>query len=563
MSLSATLHYRCMFELEPRFDEAEAWSNVVKTIRYWISKREETNDAFGGQWMYVGGQWKGTHQPRLLVQTAAAVGNGTIEAPQHWAIRYEKPCSQISFRQWRTDIGIGRLPGGLFGISLATNHWLLPGYLGDEPPIPEPSAPGVLKLLLGSNEWVAFAGTQKLTAAPAELSVGSGMTFREILEDPGRSCPIVYVSKDSHTGNLLLDTHRLSNLLAGGASVFEAQEVDVSRELSYILPHKYQCRDGMVRIYQPRLNFDLPFDYQRHRFVTREHILERSPVTVEDMIIRSVARRPVLRATGQVTTVEDVQAKIRDFRLAELGNSKDAASLQERVNLLYELNTQLHENVTRLTTEKDGAEEQCLELMIQVDQKDDENRTLRYQCDADRAARVQSDAAVRRIEKQLAALANLASLPENLEEAVSLIERLHADRILFLDEAKASAREAGINSSKSEIWKVWRCLWAVATTLHELHFREEGQSLDIESVFQERTGFKLALTEGGQTKADKKLMKHRTLLYQGREIDITPHVKFGREPRLLRIHYCPDHDTGRLLVGHCGDHLETAGSRYR
>jgi hypothetical protein len=34
-------------------------------------------------------------------------------------------------------------------------------------------------------------------------------------------------------------------------------------------------------------------------------------------------------------------------------------------------------------------------------------------------------------------------------------------------------------------------------------------------------------------------------------------VKYGnRAPKLLRVHYYPDRERRRIVIGHCGDHLE-------
>ena len=44
----------------------------------------------------------------------------------------------------------------------------------------------------------------------------------------------------------------------------------------------------------------------------------------------------------------------------------------------------------------------------------------------------------------------------------------------------------------------------------------------------------------------------------------TPHVKWGNEPpRLLRIHFFVDREQKSLVIGHCGDHLDTYGTRRR
>ena len=46
--------------------------------------------------------------------------------------------------------------------------------------------------------------------------------------------------------------------------------------------------------------------------------------------------------------------------------------------------------------------------------------------------------------------------------------------------------------------------------------------------------------------------------YKGQEIDVSPHVKHGTTPgNILRVHYYADLQDKVLVVGHCGDHLDT------
>ena len=71
------------------------------------------------------------------------------------------------------------------------------------------------------------------------------------------------------------------------------------------------------------------------------------------------------------------------------------------------------------------------------------------------------------------------------------------------------------------------------------------------------------MTEGKQTKNDKNLVKLRKLKYMGAEVDITLHVKYGsKAPKCLRVHFYADHERQMLVVGHCGDHLDTYGSQW-
>ena len=100
----------------------------------------------------------------------------------------------------------------------------------------------------------------------------------------------------------------------------------------------------------------------------------------------------------------------------------------------------------------------------------------------------------------------------------------------------------------------------MALQLHRLHF--DTQSADIERDFRDATGLELALSEGKLTKQMKQAKRERKRTYRGAEIDITPHVKVdGRPSGRLRIHYHADHENRVIVVGHCGDHLTTAGTQ--
>ena len=157
---------------------------------------------------------------------------------------------------------------------------------------------------------------------------------------------------------------------------------------------------------------------------------------------------------------------------------------------------------------------------------------------------------------------SVSDLPRSLPEVIEIIERLHAGRIVFTPEAVASARTADINSAANGCEIAWKHLHAAATVLPRLAFDESVSGAMLPSRFQVESGCDLTMTEGKATKADPHLVSSRVLSFDGQAWDITPHIKYGvRPPKCLRIHFALDRDKRRVVVGHCGDHLETAGTR--
>ena len=86
---------------------------------------------------------------------------------------------------------------------------------------------------------------------------------------------------------------------------------------------------------------------------------------------------------------------------------------------------------------------------------------------------------------------------------------------------------------------------------------------DVQKDYQAATSFELALTEGSMTNKGAKYMKQRERIYRGQIVSIAPHIKgrSGSSNDHFRLHYYADTERRVIVVGHCGAHLETAGSK--
>ena len=105
-------------------------------------------------------------------------------------------------------------------------------------------------------------------------------------------------------------------------------------------------------------------------------------------------------------------------------------------------------------------------------------------------------------------------------------------------------------------------LRSIPTVLWELYFGEKP-SIGVCDDYRDATGFEIALTERSQTKDDSGLMKLRKRSYRGKTISIVPHIK-GRDAskrNSFRVHYYVDKERKLIVIGHCGCHLKTSGTR--
>lgn len=551
---NTTVHYRCSFDLRPQAALTEPWSSLTKSIRHWIEQSPqhappETNNAFFAGWFFRGGEWKPPGSRYHYVKTACLVGDGDEQSPQYWAVRYEHDGDDAA-RTWRTDIGVTRIGQNTYRFAMTTGHFMRDGYLGREPKPPLPTAPRLVGWLLRSTDWRAFSGTEELLDRPRILNTGDGEAFRRRLEDPGRECPIVLVSRDFASSDFLIDPGLLARKLAGSAAVYETASSELDKELEWCLGRRFSCWNGMVRVYQPGLRFESAGDARKHRFIAGRDLGELGADSVLGMLVQGVARRAEAARADTVAAIEDIGSIERERRMAELKAAAGEKDNKEWVRLLEETNSELEDQNRR-------KDERIQTLQLEVADLNDTVSRLEFDKRSLKQRVTEAERASASLQARADAIAAIDKLPQNMREVVDAIARLHPDRIAFTDQALRTADGCDFN----RVGDAWSCLRAMATTLHDLFFLP-GDTSDLEQGFFERCGFRLAMTEGEMTKNDNKLMRLRQDVFEGAAIDITPHVKLDKDT--TRAYFCPhcSGDRQLIVIGYIG-HLKTAGTRRR
>jgi hypothetical protein len=304
----------------------------------------------------------------------------------------------------------------------------------------------------------------------------------------------------------------------------------------------------MVRVYQPRVRLNTPDDSRRHRYFTRDEIQSLGPAATEEALVRGIVRRARPVAFSEVTSVDDVEDKERDAHLSEMKTaakgSKDWTELLEKEveRLEAEVKRQRQE-MSRIT-----------DLEGQLEDLQDEAAKLEFQRDQALSRSQEAESVRSALAGRAALIDNLDKLPDSLLDVMEMIEQAYPNRIVFTEKARESAKKVSLRN----INVAFKCLRAMATTLHDLHFQEKLPLRDACRRFRDSTGFELAVGESERTSASKKLAAQRKDIYKGKQIDISPHVKHGNAPgNILRVHYHAHPGDKVLVVGHCGDHLDT------
>ncbi len=405
----------------------------------------------------------------------------------------------------------------------------------------------------------ARVGSTRLTAHPQTMKVGAAPAFAKLLTDVHRLVPIVLVSCDRKTGVPMLDSAGLSRALAGTAMMYVCESPECDLELEHFVPFRFRSPNGSVRIYAPGVNFSQDWTSARHRFFTGKEIEDQGDDVIIGHIVRALTRSGAWRGLqSSITSIDDIDARVRERRLSEL-RSTGAGSLKEKQEMLalFESeNEALVQDTTRLTEELEAEK---------VKRAEAEDGLTRREYDLEQARTATSEARVQlRAEKRaLQAVLNLSAWPEDASSVAALAIQVTGERLVFTSEAERSLQKSKFGTASDAAPIIWRCIRAMGTDLYDL-VMEDLPAQQVAENFKNRTKFGLTWTESKETKRDNRLMAQRRIVYDGREIDITPHVKWGdTAPRLLRVHIWVDRERKQLVIGHCGDHLDTYGTRRR
>ena len=556
-----TVHFRCTFDIRRQDAPTAVLPSLVSEVVRWIHSKEGPKVPSRRDWLLDSGEWqKPDHRASFIVNS---IRDPNDSEPHIWALRYSHVDADFRARRWTTDIGAVRLSSSSIRLALTVGHKLQSSFLGKEPGRLPVTSPRIIRTLTGSSNWTCSLGSINLSNQPRVVDVGQGHILRNLIADPQRYGALVYVSLDRHTSAPLIDPLRLASAIAGSGQVYLAASPELDDELEYLLPFEFRAPNGMIRVYAPNVRLDSPNDKYRHRFFSRHQIQTLEAHEVEDQIARALTRRmgwSTLRSS--VNSVDDVLLRLREIRRTELQTLSDSSSKDELLELydseLQGLTTAKDDALSRLR----DADSRVDELEARLEEKGEILGAAEFDRDRLRESVVNTQKELTRLKKAVDTARSMSKIPESVADVLDVMSALFPDVLVVTERARTSAASANLNDAPSGVATAWRCLYSLATKLPALAFSEVGSQGALPQRFRDATGFQLSLTESAATKANSTLAAGRKLTLDGIDWDISPHLKFGtKSPKLLRVHFALDHDNGRLIIGHCGDHLTTAGTR--
>jgi hypothetical protein len=556
------IHFRTTLDVTAE-SRSVGLPELIWEITAWIRGKEGPTARLKAPWALRQGTWRKADGRAVVNIDSIVDASGELES---WALRYSHHDAEFAARHWTIDIGIVPLAARRWRFALNVGNSLLANFMGQEPRRLPVTPPRLMKTLMGSPKWKCWSGDVLLSNSVTTVAVGSAHVLRDLIERPGRGCAVVYVSRSQTTGEPLIDASRLAASIAGSGVVLVAASVDVDEELEYLIPFEFRAPNGMVRVYAPGAILSDTKQSFRHRFFTRQQIEAAGPQEIEQQIARSLAARSGwARVQTTVTSIDDVRVARREARRAELRSQDSVESSKELLSLYEQSIEELTEQLATKSKERDAAEQGAEEAALQAEELRDRLRMTEFERETFRSDAVEAKRRTAALAASVATARSIRELPSTVAGVVALIAKLHGDSIVFAERALEAAKIAALDELGDGAHIAWRHLHAAATVLPRLAFEENVSAGALPTRFREASGgIELSMTEGKATKADAKLVGARTISFDGRSWDIGAHIKFGtKAPRLLRVHFALDRENRRVIIGHCGDHLATAGTRRR
>lgn len=263
------------------------------------------------------------------------------------------------------------------------------------------------------------------------------------------------------------------------------------------------------------------------------------------------------------------EAIARSHRIQEeqVARNNDVASLEKELQTATETVSQLRKNIAALEQEN----EEAYELAVDADNKrkavlQDLEATKKDLFDAVQQLRAyqrggfdmsaNTDVVESLMRFNLPDMLSSNSKQTNNENDLRLTEifsDVYSSRIHIMPDAAKDC------ITKPEL--VWQGLLCMCTSVYDIYSQGQGSGSPEVRLKQDSrvlACFTLALSEGSNTNQNSKLVKLRDIVYEGRTLNMTPHLKAGHgkdSEETLRIYYCWDSVTEKIVIGHIGTHL--------
>lgn len=599
----ATQLYRARFTVFPYATMESAFYETLRVLQRWVLWKERGKAGRGNRPIPLRLQAKKNPQglvPEFVTGSLSEPDNysggmssdrgeflsvdavmGEDEVPVYWALEYDESDAHVTGRRWNTSVGIMRKSGATdCTVNVRVVYYYLPSFITQACDSPNRSVPNFVKWLIENEKYSVCVGETVARNTPIVLTADNFVdTFQSDLLSDSRELPLVLQVANRYGGSYLLnDVDALAKKLSGVANVYllDLRDNDIRPLYNNLFikgspSWNYGCSRGSLRVYLPHIDINDSHGSIAHRYFTQQQVDDKWPDqdSFIESLVGSFSGRQVTHE-GDIVDIDDVDRERRRLRYQLLRKQADERikSGEASIGELEELLSIADGDCNELTMRLKKANERANNAELKVNQLEAEIDSIegtKHRIERERNEALDHYETERRKAEALSERArqidSLTQMPSTLEEALDFVGRSYPDRVVVLEDARRSSRD--YRCEKVRLFEQWELLMTIPVVLWNLVFGPEEHPANIEEAYSSQTKYVLTMREKSTTRDNPKMMKERERKYQGDTILCEPHIRPGERRGTFRVHLYFDMARNLIVIGHCGNHLTTAGTRRR
>lgn len=467
------------------------------------------------------------------------------------SVRFTHGDREVSGRQWVTEIGIRQERNDSeieCSVLLRTDEI----STRVEAKI-QPTAPFVIHEII--KHCSPSAGTIGLSIKTLD-NESEVEAFGYAIGYSQRRHPYVLVSPTTDD-RYLVDVERLRFLLEGLADVVQIPIGADTFLIQRMLGKQYAAWRGAINLIFPEV-----YVHGKHFAPTKRLMPDEldemisEGISPETDILSTITHRTNLPNSWIHISPEAVSEILRRRELARLQKeASETGESAEYIALLEEDNRDQAQKIGEAQQKINQLQDEVNALEGVITQMDDEKRQLNFENESLKLSLSYTGDArgsgngipdsVRDV------LLNVASQSFTLKESLLVIKKLFPERVEVLESAWKSADDSEIFKERK---KAFELLWKLVTDYWDGISSGKGDA-EMRGVF----GNAYAARESEKAEANPRSRQLRTFNYKGNDIVMMSHLRIGVKESVaetLRIHFEWDSNDRKIIIGHCGQHLD-------
>lgn len=507
--------------------------DVFSTISRWLSNR--CNSQVDASRLSEGIRDLSLNGGYHITSRATLDENRNEIFPYLFCVQLSHPDDKVSGRRWVTEIGVRQDSSNE---QITCTFLLKTEEISARVTSPiQVTRPKIVELL--ATKCNPLSSTPGLRIK--NVDEHSAKAFLAEVERESRQFPIVFVSPTNQDGVTLIEVEKLQPQLLGIADIAQVVPFADTYAIEKSIGRKYSAFNGAINVIFPPRNGKSGIFCETVLYLPNN--ITNNKIIPD--ILASITHRTNLPFSWRHISLELVsQANLRRQLTKSIEKAKTNDESAEYAALLEEADKELiakDREISDLRLQVESIASEKLNLESTID-------GLKYSLSGKQSS-LMEDEQLSTILPLREAVSSLVNKTNTLQQSLVLISVLFPDRVVVLDTAIQSANESlAFKYTEKAFELLWKLINDYWTELNK-GGGDRAKEIFGNSAYAQNEGDTLS-NEG---------RRRRAFNFGGRELIMLKHLKIGVKDSVsetLRIHFEWLADENKIIIGHCGKHLD-------